>query len=323
MNTMQLRRQEERSRGTLDPFRTYLREIAKHPVPSKDEEREIAERITVHNDKKAEERLITANLRLVVKMAFQYCHEERHFLDLIQEGNLGLLKAVKRFDPGRGTRFSTYATYWIRAYMLRYLMDTRSIVKIGTTVAERKLSYCLNKEKQRLKKAGLETSPEVLAKALSVDASDIEDTEPRLRCIDVSLDEPLYEEGGGLLHAISTGEDIEETIADRQEWQLVAQWLTDFKERLNDKQRFVLDHRIMSDDPITLDKIAERFQASRESIRQMQVIISNALVKTLRSRATGSAREPVVRLLRGGAGTLRMVRRSYGAYEDAGIGQVA
>ena len=300
MNTMQLRRQEERSRGTLDPFRTYLREIAKHPVPSKDEEREIAERITVHNDKKAEERLITANLRLVVKMAFQYCHEERHFLDLIQEGNLGLLKAVKRFDPGRGTRFSTYATYWIRAYMLRYLMDTRSIVKIGTTVAERKLSYCLNKG-----------------------ASDIEDMEPRLRCIDVSLDEPLYEEGDGLLHAISTGEEIEETIADRQEWQLVAQWLTDFKEHLNDKQRFVLEHRIMSDEPITLDKIAERFQTSRESIRQMQVIISNALVKTLRSRATGSAREPVVRLLGGGAGTLRMVRRSYGAYENAEIGQVA
>ena len=140
-----------------DPFRMYLYEISKHTVLSKEEEREVAERIRMH-DKEAEQALVVANLRLVVKIALDYYSYHLNILDLIQEGNVGLLRAVQKYDPERGTRFSTYASFWIRAYILKYLMDSWSIVKIGTKDSQRKLFYSLNKEKEKLEKAGIDPS---------------------------------------------------------------------------------------------------------------------------------------------------------------------
>ena len=146
----------------------YLHEISKHPVLTKDKEREIAERIRVFNDKKAEQELIVANLRLVVKIALDYYSYHLNILDLIQEGNIGLLRAVQKYDVTRGTRFSTYASFWIRAYVLKYLMDSWSIVKVGTKDSQRKLFYGLNKEKEKLEKLGITPSAQILADHLDV-----------------------------------------------------------------------------------------------------------------------------------------------------------
>jgi RNA polymerase sigma-32 factor len=261
----------------------YLYEISKHPVLSKEAEREIAERIRSFKDKEAEQRLVVANLRLVVKIALDYYSYHLNVLDLIQEGNVGLLRAVQKYDPERGTRFSTYASFWIRAYILKYLMDSWSIVKIGTKDSQRKLFYSLNKEKEKLEKAGISPSAEVLAQNLDVSTADIEDMEKRLYNGDVSLEDPLYGGGEEVMDTIGTDEDIEETVAEKEKREIFRTRLVEFKKMLNEKERFILEHRIMAEDPITLREIGERFNTSRESIRQLQSKISRNLTRNLRS----------------------------------------
>ena len=200
------------------------------------------------------------------------------------------MRAARKYDPKRGTRFSTYAAFWIRAYVLKHLMDSRSIVKMGTNDAERRLFYGLKREKDKRVRAGTEASSDEPAHAFGVTTSDVEDMELRLGNIDVSLDEPCYGEGDTLMDAMSNGEDVEKTVAERHERALVEEWLAEFRERLNDKQRFILDHRIMAEEPTTLEEIGERFHVSRESVRQMQVKISKTLVQALRSKASTSDR---------------------------------
>jgi RNA polymerase sigma-32 factor len=265
-----------------DPFRMYLYEISKHSVLSKEKEREIAERIRMH-DKEAEQALVVANLRLVVKIALDYYSYHLNILDLIQEGNVGLLRAVQKYDPERGTRFSTYASFWIRAYILKYLMDSWSIVKIGTKDSQRKLFYSLNKEKEKLEKAGIDPSAQILAENLDVTPEDIEDMERRLYNGDVSLEDPLYGGGEDVMDTIGTGEDIEETVAEKEKREMLQNKLVEFKKLLNEKERFILEHRIMAEEPITLREIGERFHTSRESIRQLQTKISRNLTKNLRA----------------------------------------
>jgi len=265
-----------------DPFRMYLYEISKHSVLSKEEEREVAKRIRMH-DKEAEQALVVANLRLVVKIALDYYSYHLNILDLIQEGNVGLLRAVQKYDPERGTRFSTYASFWIRAYILKYLMDSWSIVKIGTKDSQRKLFYGLNKEKEKLEKAGIDPSTRILAENLDVSPDDIEDMEKRLYNGDVSLEDPLYGGGEDVMDTIGTGEDIEETVAEKEKKEMLQNKLMEFKKLLNEKERFILKHRIMAEEPITLREIGERFHTSRESIRQLQSKISRNLTKNLRA----------------------------------------
>jgi len=261
----------------------YLYEISKHPVLTKEEEREVAERIRHFGDKGAEQKLVVANLRLVVKIALDYYSYHLNVLDLIQEGNVGLLRAVRKFEPERGTRFSTYASFWIRAYILKYLMDSWSIVKVGTKDSQRKLFYGLNKEKEKLEKAGITPSVELLADHLDVSAADIEDMEKRLYNGDVSLEDQLFGGGEEIMDTISTDEDIEETVAEKERREMVQKKLAEFKTLLNEKERYILDHRIMAEDPITLREIGERFNTSRESVRQLQTKITKNLTRNLRS----------------------------------------
>ena len=267
----------------LDPFRMYLYEISKHPVLTKEEERQIADRIRRLGDKAAEQKLVVANLRLVVKIALDYYSYHLNVLDLIQEGNVGLLRAVRKFEPERGTRFSTYASFWIRAYILKYLMDSWSIVKVGTKDSQRKLFYGLNKEKEKLEKAGITPSVELLADHLDVSAADIEDMEKRLYNGDVSLEDQLFGGGEEIMDTISTDEDIEETVAEKERREMVQKKLAEFKMLLNEKERYILEHRIMAEDPITLREIGERFNTSRESVRQLQTKITKNLTRNLRS----------------------------------------
>ncbi|MGD0231422.1 MAG: sigma-70 family RNA polymerase sigma factor [Syntrophorhabdales bacterium] len=267
----------------FDPFRMYLYEISKHPVLSREEEREVAERMRVAADSEAEQKLVVSNLRLVVKIALDYCSYHLNVLDLVQEGNMGLLRAVKKFDPERGTRFSTYASFWIRAYILKYLMDSWSMVKVGTKDSQRKLFYSLNKEKERLEKAGIMPTAQVLAENLEVSVADVEEMEKRLYNGDVSLEDPLYGGGDEIIDTIGSDEDIEETVAEKEKGEIIRRILAEFKELLNEKERFILEKRIMAEDPVTLRQIGERFGTSRESIRQLQVKISRNLTKNLRA----------------------------------------
>ncbi len=265
-----------------DPLSTYLREISKYPLMTREEERETALRIRIEGDREAAHKMVLANLRLVVKIAIDY-HSHLNLLDLIQEGNMGLVRAVDKYDPEKGTRFSTYASFWIRAFMLKFLMDTWSMVKIGTKDSQRKLFYSLNREKERLERAGITPSSGLLAHNLDASTREIEDMEQRLYHSDVSLEAPQHGEGESLMDTIGSGEDIEETLIKKDNEEMLQKRLVDFKKLLSEKECFILDNRIMAEEPLTLREIGERFKTSRESVRQIQVKVSKNLVRNLRS----------------------------------------
>ncbi len=265
-----------------NPFRAYLHEVSKYPLMTKEEERKTAQRVRLEGDKDAGERMVLANLRLVVKIARDY-RDHHNLLDLIQEGNMGLVRAVGKYDPEKGTRFSTYASFWIRAYILKYLMDSWSMVKIGTKDSQRRLFYSLNREKEKLERSGIIASAEILAGKLKVSSADIEDMEQRLYRGDVSLEAPQHGDGDPLIDTIGSGEDIEETVIEKDYTEMLHKKLADFKKQLNEKECFILDNRIMAENPLTLREIGERFNTSRESIRQIQAKISRNMTKHLRS----------------------------------------
>ena len=273
---------ESETSEVRDPLRAYLHEITKHPLMTKEEEREMARRVRMEGDKDAGQRMVLANLRLVLKIALGY---RRHLdiLDLIQEGNMGLVRAVGKYDSERGTRFSTYASFWIRAYMLKHLMDSWSMVKVGTKDSQRKLFFSLNREKEKLERSGVIASAEVLADNLEVSAEDIKDMQHRLYHGDVSLEASQYEGGETLMDTLGSGEDVEETLIEKDYTEVLHKRLDDFKRQLSEKECFIFDNRIMAEDPLTLREIGERFNTSRESIRQMQAKISRDLAKYLGS----------------------------------------
>jgi len=247
----------------------------------REEERAIAQRVRM-GDKEAGQKMVLANLRLVVRIALHY-RSHPNPLDLIQEGNIGLMHAVGKYDPEMGIRFSTYATFWIRARMGRYLMDTWSMVKIGTTDSHRKLFYSLKREKERLERSGVIPSARLLADNLDTTALEIEDMEQRLYHLDISLEAPQREDGNPLMDTIGSGEDIEETVIEKDTAVMLRKRLGDFKKRLKERECFILDNRIMADDPLTLEEIGQRFNTSKERVRQIQVKISNNLARNLRS----------------------------------------
>lgn len=280
-----VRRQEEMNtvEGN-DPLKMYFAEISRYPILTVDQERQLAELAHTHNDKAAVEKLIMSNLRLVVKVALNYYNAYLNVLDLIQEGNVGLIHAAKKYDPHKGTRFSTYASFWIRAYILKHIMNVWSIVKIGTTQSQRKLFYSLNKAKKQFEGQGIEPDASVLAEALDVKKEDIEDMEIRFSSGDVSLDES-NDRGGetsSYLEMARSGDNIEEIVAAKEKREMFEDKIREFKSKLNYRDRFVLENRIMSDEPLTLQEIGKQFSISRERVRQVEDRIWKSLKRELK-----------------------------------------
>lgn len=267
-----------------DPLKKYLSEVSKHPVLTRDEELEISTKVFKDKDRAAAQKLAISNLRLVVKIALEYYNTYLNILDLIQEGNVGLLHAVKKYNPYKGTKFSTYASFWIRAYILKYIMDSWSLVKVGTTQGQRKLFYRLNKEKRRLEALGLYPSPKLLASTLDVKEEEVEDMEKRLAYTDISLETPVHDESDDtIMDMMKSGENVEEVVAEKEKSNILAKKVGEFKKILNEKELYIFEHRIMAEESSTLQEIGAQFSISRERVRQ----IENRVLKKFKERFKG------------------------------------
>ncbi len=264
-------REQEEEVLPFDPLKKYLSEVSRYQVLSREEEREIAEKMHRFKDSGSAHKLVVSNLKLVVKIALEYYNSYLNILDLIQEGNVGLVHAVKKYNPYKGTRFSTYASFWIRAYILKHIMDSWSIVKVGTTQGQRKLFYRLNKEKKRLEEAGIFPAPPAIADSLDVKVAEVEEMEKRLSYPDVSLEIPLYDHGEETFaDLVKSGDNIEDEVASREKKEILERKVAEFRQTLNDKELFIFNHRTMAEEPTTLQQIGLRFRISRERVRQIE-----------------------------------------------------
>ncbi len=259
--------------ATRDPLQLYLREVSKFPMLGPDEEFDLARKVRDQGDQDAAFRLVSSHLRLVVKIAMDFQRRwMQNVLDLIQEGNVGLMRAVKKYDPEKGIKFSYYAAYWIKAYILKYIMDNWRMVKIGTTQAQRKLFYNLNKERQRLQTQGFDPSASRLSESLNVSESDILEMEQRLSGNDLSLDVSLGEDSSAtrvdFLPALTPG--IEDMLADEEISAQLEKHIRSIRPHLSDKERDLLENRILSDSPLTLREIGAKYGITRERVRQIE-----------------------------------------------------
>jgi RNA polymerase sigma-32 factor len=281
---------EEGAGGELvpvDPLSRYLAELRRFPVLTREQESEIARRYYKYRDPEDAYRLVTANLRLVVKIANEFARASRNLLDLIQEGNVGLMEAVKNFDPYRGIRFPSYAVWWVRAYIYRYLINNWRLVKIGTTQAQRKLFFNLRKESERLEAEGFTAQPKLLAQRMGVKESEVREMQERMAQSEVSLDAPAGPEDDTRLgDAIPDTEwNPEETTA-REEWRNFAHdKVEQFAATLKDKELEIFRTRLLAEEPPTLQEVGARFGISRERVRQIESRLKRRLKDFLKSRA--------------------------------------
>ena len=255
-----------------DSLTAYMAEIRKFPMLSAEEEHLYAVKFYEEKDLESAHTLITSNLRFVVKVASEYRQYGLKMLDLIQEGNIGLMMAVKKFDPYRGIRLISYAIWWIRAYIQNYIVSAWSLVKIGTTQAQRKLFYKLGETKNALRRmTGKDDDVSAAANMLNVSDHDVLEMEQRLKG-EVSLDAE-HAEGDGLTVLETIADDRknqEELLGEYEEENLLKQQVSKAVEELNDKERFIIDNRVASDNPMTLQDIADHFAISRERVRQIE-----------------------------------------------------
>ena len=269
-----------------DPLQYYLAEIRRHPVLSAEEEHALAVRWREAGDRDAARQLVTSNLRLVVAIARQYQRALRNLLDLIQEGNVGLLEAIKQYDPYRGVRFPSYAVWWIRAYIIRYVMNNWRLVKVGTTQAQRKLFFNLQKEKARLEREGFSPDPKLIADRLAVKESEVVEMDQRLGSRDLSVDAPLGPEGAGTWLDRLPGRESTpaERVGEAQLRDMVVREMRAFGEGLVGKDKAIFEERMIADEPLTLAELGERFGVSRERVRQLEDRLRQQLRRRLVER---------------------------------------
>jgi RNA polymerase sigma-32 factor len=267
-----------------DPLRHYLLEISKYEPLSQEEEQKLSRLFRDYHDKEAGRKLVTSNLRLVVRIAFLYNKVYANLMDLIQEGNIGLLQAVRKFDPNRGTRLPTYASWWIKAYIIKFILDNFRIVRVGTTNDRRKVLLNLRKEKRRLEAQGIAASTGVLAEALNVSEEDVIAVENSIQSYDLSLDQKVSEdsETNFLETLASTEELIDDTLASGELKNLIENKFKSFAATLSEKERTILQERLISEEPLTLQAIADRFGVTREAIRVSEKKLTEKIKKYMR-----------------------------------------
>ncbi len=265
-----------------DPIQSYLNEINRYRLLTREEEVELGQRIQEEQDQEAAYIMTTSNLRLVVKIAMEFQRIwMQNLLDLIQEGNVGLVQAVKKFNPYKNVKFSYYASFWIKAYILKFIMDNWRMVKIGTTQGQRKLFFRLKKEKQLLMDQGFDPGPKLLSERLGVTEKEVVDMDQRLANWDLSLDEPLKDDSHTeRIEFINVDTDSsEDQMAKKQIEDILHNKVHQFKETLNERELDIFEQRIFSDSPKTLQEIGEQYNVSRERVRQ----IENNILKKLKA----------------------------------------
>ncbi len=282
--------QTTKERGALvaiDPLNRYLAEIRRFPLLTREEESVIARRYIKERDPADAYRLVTANLRLVVKIAYEFARATKTVLDLIQEGNVGLMEAVKNFDPKHGTRFPSYAVWWVRAYIYRYLINNWRLVKIGTTQAQRKLFFNLRKETERLEAQGFKAAPLLLAHRMGVKESEVREMQERMGQSEVSLDQPVGQsEDTRLVDVIPDAAHNPETETADREWREFAKEKVDrFAATLEGKELAIFKARLLAEEPETLQEIGEHHGISRERVRQIETGLKRRLKEFIEAEA--------------------------------------
>lgn len=256
----------------VDPLQKYIAEVRKFPLLTPEEEYELAVKYKETGDKEAAFRLITANLILVVSISLKFKRVFQNVLDLIQEGNIGLLKAIHKYDPDFGVRFPSYATWWIKAYILKFVLDNIRLVRVGTTNVRRRLIHNLREEKRKLEDRGFTVGPKLLAERFGATEQDVIDVQQSLESRDVSIDAPMTDESDTPRSDFMTAEEesVEEDVARRELQELIESKLKIFKKGLNEKELMILHERILNEEPVTLQEIGNEFNITREAVRQSE-----------------------------------------------------
>ncbi|MCC6276706.1 MAG: RNA polymerase factor sigma-32 [Oligoflexia bacterium] len=264
----------EESGTGLDALQKYLMDIRKYPLLTPEEEKKLAIQYKETGDRKAAEQLVTANLRFVVKVAAEYAKFGARMIDLIQEGNVGLMHAVREFNPYKGIRLITYAVWWIRGYIQEYLMKNYSHVRIGTTQAQKKLFYHLNREKAKLDALGQESDVKLLSTRLGVTEDDVRSMQMRMSGRDLSLDSPTGDEAGAKRWVDSQPDSAaapaDEVLAQDEEHAIFSKEIDKVKAQLNEKELYILEKRILGDPALTLQEVGDHFGITRERARQLE-----------------------------------------------------
>lgn len=270
---------EENALVVVSGLQRYLTELRKYPLLTPYEEKDLAIKSFENEDIAARNRLVTANLRLVVKIAMEYRRAYSQMLDLIQEGNAGLVQAVNRFNPYRGVKLSTYSAWWIRAYILKFLMDNKSLVRMGTTDAQRKLFFRLRSEAEKLYALTQKFDANALADTIGVKEQDVVEMHQRLSAGDTSLDTPISEDGETRLidFLVDDEENSLEKIEKKQLLEILSKKVQEVKSDLNERDLYIFNNRILSDDPVTLQDVGQKFGITRERARQLEVRVLNKI----------------------------------------------
>ncbi len=267
-----------------DPLQSYMQEVKNYPMLSLEEEHELAKKFHDEGDLEAAKKLVATHLRLVAKIAMEYRSAYHNVLDLIQEGNVGLLQAVKNYDPKKGARLAHYATWWIKSYILKYILDNFRLIKIGTTKEQKKLFYNLMREKEKIEAMGYYATPVELSKRLGVSEKAVEEMQKRLTEPEYALEAPIKGDsgdGGAILKDFLPIDEmpVDDRIAEQQTQDILKQKFKEFSKSLDDRELKIFQERLLSELPLTLQEIAGEYGISKERVRQLEERLIKRLKK--------------------------------------------
>ncbi|OFZ14026.1 MAG: hypothetical protein A2Z20_10315 [Bdellovibrionales bacterium RBG_16_40_8] len=261
-----------------------MAEIRKYPLLTKEEERALALHFHKTGDLDAAQKLVTANLRFVVKIAMEYSKFGAKMIDLIQEGNMGLMRAVKEFNPHKGVRLITYAVWWIRGHIQEFLMRHYSMVRIGTTHSQRKLFYELQRSRAQLERMGIEAGIMQISGRLGLPEQEVREMGERVLQRDISLDKPSdFNERTNLLDTThdESATDAEEMISHQEDLNQLNANIEQIRPELNERELLILENRLLADEPLTLQEIGDKYNITREAVRQLEARLIQKIKKNM------------------------------------------